>query len=119
MTEYREKLKYPEGAVGVAVGVGPKVVCVDVFDKPATCRKVWDRLLTGTIMDALEPGADAEVPPAEEVRKILTALQDAPWQQGPAIGAGEEFRAKFADDRQATALVLDGTVVHGSMVAGG
>jgi len=52
MTEYREKLKYPEGAVGVAVAVGPKVVCVDVFDKPATCQKAWDRLLSGCIVDA-------------------------------------------------------------------
>ena len=61
MTEYREKLKYPEGAVGVAVAVGSKVVCVDVFDKAATCQKAWDRLLSGCIVDALEGALEGQV----------------------------------------------------------
>src|SRR5881409_313774 len=29
---------------------------VDLFDKPETCRKVWDRLLSGVVLDALEAG---------------------------------------------------------------
>lgn len=53
---FREKLKYAEGATGVAVAIGDRVVSVDVFDKPATCQKVWDRLLSGVFFDALEAG---------------------------------------------------------------
>ena len=34
----------------MAVGVGKQIVSVDVFDKPETCRRVWNRLLTGVIM---------------------------------------------------------------------
>jgi hypothetical protein len=30
------------------------VVALDLFDKPSTCAKVWDRLLSGVVMDALE-----------------------------------------------------------------
>jgi hypothetical protein len=72
MTDYREKLKYPAGAVGVAVAVGPKVVCVDVFDRPATCQKAWDRLLSGCIIDALE-GKAAEVPADAKVVEQVAA----------------------------------------------
>jgi len=43
-----------EGATGLAVAIGNKVVALDLFDKPATCRKVWNRLLSGLVLDALE-----------------------------------------------------------------
>ena len=39
---------------GLAVAVGTKIVAVDLFDKVSTCRKVWDRLLTGYVLEALE-----------------------------------------------------------------
>src|SRR4051812_19163884 len=56
LSEFRERLKYVEGASGLAVAVGPQVVAVDVFDRPSTCQKVWARLLSGVVMDALEAG---------------------------------------------------------------
>jgi hypothetical protein len=119
LTEYRERLKYVEGAAGLAVAVGGKVVSVDLFDKPPTCRKVWDRLLTGLVMDALEAPPEGEKPAAAAVTETLTALRDAPWQQTPPAGAGEEFRAELAGDRHASALTCEGTVLHGSLVVAG
>jgi hypothetical protein len=118
LAEFRERLKYVEGATGLAVAVGNKVVSVDVFDKPATCQKVWDRLMTGMIMDALEPGEQAATAGTEDVQKMLTALENAPWQEAPTVGAGQEFRAEIEGDRHAMALVLNGSVVHGSIVMG-
>ena len=53
-TQYAEQFQYPEGAVGVAVALGDKIVAVDLFDKAATCRKVWRRLLSGFILDAVD-----------------------------------------------------------------
>ena len=44
---YADQFQYPEGAVGVAVALGDKLVAVDLFDKAATCKKVWRRLLSG------------------------------------------------------------------------
>jgi len=58
--EFRKHLGYPTGASGLAVAIGPEVVALDVFDKPATCQKVWDRLLTGFVMDALEAKPEAK-----------------------------------------------------------
>src|SRR3990172_1414705 len=46
LDEFREKLHYVEGAVGAAVAVGGKVVTIDLFDKPTTCGRVWNRLLS-------------------------------------------------------------------------
>ena len=43
---------------GMAVAIGKKIVAVDMFDKPSTCSKVWERLMSGYALDALEPQAD-------------------------------------------------------------
>jgi hypothetical protein len=119
LAEFRERLKCVEGASGVAVAVGGKVVSVDLFDKPATCRKVWDRLLSGVILDALEAGTAEQRVEVADVRGALDGLRDAPWQQTPAVGAGEEFRAEVDGNRHASALTHGGTVVHGSLVLAG
>jgi hypothetical protein len=119
LDEFRGRLKYVEGASGLAVAVGGKVTSVDLFDKPSTCRKVWDRLLTGPIMDALEAGSTESSVGGDEVQATLAAFRDAPWKESPAVGVGEEFRAELDGDRHASALAYAGSVVHGSLVAVG
>jgi hypothetical protein len=117
LDEFRGRLNYVEGASGLAVAVGGKVVSVDLFDKPSTCQKVWDRLLTGPIMDSLEAGTAESAVSGEQVQATLAALGNAPWKESPAVGVGEEFRADLEGDRHASALAYEGSVVHGSLVA--
>jgi hypothetical protein len=117
--EFREKLKYAEGATGLAVAVGGKVVSVDLFDRPATCRKVWDRLLTGVVMDALEAAPAQEQAGPDAVQALVAHLGAAPWVAAPAVGAGEEFRSETEDGKHASALVHDGALIHGSLVVAG
>ena len=100
------------------MAVNGRVVSVDLFDKPATCRKVWDRLLTGVVLDALEAGPAKEQVGQADVERELASLRDAPWQRAPAVGAGEEFRAEVDGDRHASALTCGGALVHESLVAG-
>jgi hypothetical protein len=143
MAEFRDRLKYVEGATGVAVAVGSKVVSVDLFDQPATCRKVWDRLLSGLVLDALEAApatrgaAVAEVQfdlleyvvysfwqtggcaGVADVQGALATLNTAPWRHSPAVGSGQEFRARWEGDRYASALVCGGEVLHASLVMAG
>ena len=89
---------------------------MDLFDRPLTCRKVWDRLLTGVVMDALEAGPTQEQVGREKVQETLARLRGAPWQQTQPVGVGEEYRSDTEDGRHATALVLDESVIHGSLV---
>jgi hypothetical protein len=119
LDEFTERLKYVEGASGLAVAVGNKVVSVDLFDKPSTCRKVWGRLLTGVVMDALEAGPTQEQVEKETVEETLASLRGAPWQPTQPVGVGEEYRSDTDDGRHATALVLDKSVIHGSLVMAG
>lgn len=114
---YREKLNYVEGASGVAVAIGDRVVSVDLFDKPSTCQKVWDRLLSGVVFDALEAGATDKVASVADVEQLITAAAELPWEQGEAVGEGEEYRAESKRGDHASAIAFHDTVVHGSVVA--
>ena len=116
LDEFRERLPYVEGASGVAVAVGPKVVAVDVFDKPSTCRKVWDRLLSGVVMDALEAGQPGEVAEAAAVEGLLSRLRAASWEPAPAVGEGQEYRSDSVPSAHASSLALGDSVLHGSVV---
>lgn len=116
IADYQQHLKYVDGATGVAVAVGKQVVAVDVFDKPSTCRKVWDRLLSGVVFDALAAGDVEKLADVEDVERLLHSTGDAHWEQADAVGEGVEYRADFADDH-ASALTFDETLVHGSVVA--
>ena len=116
LDEFREKLHYVEGAVGAAVAVGGKVVAIDLFDKPTTCGRVWNRLLSGAILDALEvEQAEKQAEPAD-VERALTGLSNLSWEPAEPIGEGEEYRAESPTGDHASALIFDGTVVHGSVV---
>ncbi|MBY0527291.1 MAG: hypothetical protein K2R98_28100 [Gemmataceae bacterium] len=111
MTDYREQLKYPEGAVGVAIAVGRKVVCVDLFDKPATCQKAWERLLSGSIVDALDGTAGEGQADVSAVEQVLNDSRATVWSEASTVGEGQEFRAEF-NGSVGSALMLDGAVVH-------
>jgi hypothetical protein len=110
-------LRYVPGACGLAVALGSQVVSLDHFDKPATCEKVWARLLSGLLLDALADGVRAEGPPdPSQVTQLVDEARSARWAPSEIVGAGQEFRATF-DDKVGSALLLNGRLVHGSVVA--
>jgi hypothetical protein len=92
-------------------------VSVDVFDKPETCRKVWDRLLSGVVFDAMEAEQTEEQAYVADVEWPLQAAVVLAWEQTPAIGDGQEYRASSPQGDHASLLILDGAVVHGSVLA--
>jgi len=109
------EVKYAEGAAGLAVAVGGKIVAVDLFDAPATCRKLWTQLVSGVALDALEE-KEATAPQPGDVNAALDALRAGPWLAVPPAGAGEEYRAETAGKWHGSVLTLGGSLVHGSLV---
>jgi hypothetical protein len=117
--EFREHLTYVEGATGVAVAVGKRVVALDVFDKPSTCQKVWGRLLTGAVMDALEAHPSDQVAEPADVNELLARLRNSEWEPAAAAGEGKEFRLDVGSQTHGSALVFGESVLHGSVVVAG
>ena len=105
---------YAEGAAGLAIAVGGKVVSVDLFDAPETCRKVWPRVIRGVVVDAMEEKSVTAVS-ADEVTAAVAGLQTEPWAPVAAAGAGEEQRSS-SPKWHGSVLTLNGNLVHGSLV---
>lgn len=114
--DLRCRLPYPRGASGIVVVLGGKVVAADVFDKPSTLKKLWDRLVQGVALDALEfcgTGCQAD-DIGKPVRLYKEMVRNMKWRQVDSVGLGEAYRATD-DDSLATALVVDGVAIHVSV----
>jgi hypothetical protein len=110
----RCRLPYPGGASGIMVVLGGKVVAADVFDKPATLEKLWDRLVQGVVLDSLEfcgPGCQADGNEIA-VRLYKEMVRNVRWQRVTSVGLGETYRVAGGDDSMATALFVEGVPVH-------
>lgn len=106
-----------DGAAGVAVCAGAKIVSIDVFDRADTMAAMWDCIMRGIALDALE------IPEPEQGESILNVmlkvceLADLAWRQMEAVGLGEEYIAEDRNGDLATALVVNGVAVHISISA--
>lgn len=118
LASYRDDLKYVENASGFAVAIADRVISIDLFDKPSTCEKVWFRMLSGVVFDAMECGETDKTTSVNDVEQLIAAADDLPWQQSKAVGEGEEYRAESDRGDHASALSFGQTVVHGSVLAG-
>lgn len=118
VTDYREKLPYVQGATGLAILVGDRMVSIDLFDKPSTCEKVWNRLISGSILEAMAAQPTDKVATAADVERLLQTAKAMQWESAPAVGEGQEYRAESQTGEQASLLFLNETLVHGSVVVG-
>jgi hypothetical protein len=112
---YRAKLEtqvpaLAPGAVGVAVAVGGRLVCVDVFGSPAMFRRLWPRLLESYVVDALAR-KPAGAMTAEDVRAVLRDAAAATPVAQPSVGAGQAWRIEGVAVT-GSALVRGREVVH-------
>jgi len=117
MKNFRKKLAYPEGISGFAVAVADKVVSLDLFDKATVCQEMWNRLLSGSILDALESSKTGRVAEVADVERLLALLDNAIWEQYKTIGDGEEHRTECDQSVFASVLSLDGKLIHASAAA--
>jgi ARG/rhodanese/phosphatase superfamily protein len=108
-----------EGAAGMAVAIGKKIVAMDLFDKPATCRKVWDRLMSGYVLDALEGQAEEQQADVADVEQLLQTANGLDWKRADSVGEGEEYRAQRGEEVHASALAWQDAPVHVSVVVAG
>ena len=110
--DLRRNLPYADGASGIAVALGGKTVGIDIFDKPATCKAVWARIVESLLLDAPGMPDSKRRASGSNVSVKLYMLKSMRWERNDSVGLGEAYRARGDDDTLATALVADGTLIH-------
>ncbi len=111
---YQEDLRPVENAVGMVVALGGKIVGIDLFDKPSTCTRVWGRLLTGLVLDALETRSSGEQAKMDAAEAALAIADRLPWEQVETVGEGSDFRAE-AEKLVGSALTFEDSLIHASV----
>ena len=56
-------------------------VSIECFDNPVTCQRMWDRLLSGLVFDALEAADKGKFASAADVEQLLAATNSFSWCQ--------------------------------------
>ena len=114
---FRQELRLPEDAVGLAVFHGDQFKGLDLFDRHSTLQYFWESLVDSYALDWL--GASIEEPvgkPGEEtelqvvLKKILQRVARGTWEAFPPPGEGQDFRLQSRSFSGA-ALIWEGQVV--------
>jgi hypothetical protein len=66
------------------------------------------------VLDALKVGPPEQVTQIADVEGLLARLRETAWE--PAVGEGQEYRCDADPQTHGSALVLDQSVLHGSVV---
>jgi hypothetical protein len=100
----------------MVVAVGSKIVLLDVFDQPATCERVWSRLLSGVVFEALATTQAERPPAASDLGQFFACIDTLTWEQTEAVGEGVEYRSEGHRGEHASALYFEQALVHASVV---
>lgn len=111
VADFVDTISYPPGCAGVALAIGRRLVSLDLFDTHRTCRALWSRLVTSGVVDTLRTGAEIGDANTADVSRLLDRAASARWLGTAGVGRGDELRAS-SSELEASALVVDGTVVH-------
>ncbi|MCD6405082.1 MAG: hypothetical protein J7M19_04600 [Planctomycetes bacterium] len=114
LDEYLRALAYPENARGIMAAIGGKFAVMDLFDKPETLRKVWERLITGYAIDAMNRAKAKEKASGfgtQDAEGILEGLSDIECEPHASAGVGRDWRFE-AEEFVGQALVVEGCCAH-------
>jgi len=113
----------PRAASGLAVGIGGKLVAIDLFDSPATLRRQWRRLITSAATALIDhrhrvaqgwlPEPKHRQPGKSAVRRMVERAQRATADALVNRSVGEGWDVRLQTRKlHGSALVHDGRVVH-------
>jgi hypothetical protein len=119
----RRAFPYPEGASGAVIGIGGRLVAMELYDRPSTARKLWPRLVESAVRGHLDhrrlvalggaPVPTHRYPDGDALGRMLGRVKQAQVDAlaAPAVGDGTDVR--FETDRiSGSALLREDRVVH-------
>ncbi len=96
--------------IGVVIGVGGRIVAVELFANPYLFERLWPKLLKSCALSAISTELSGSITQREAI-EFLRSLADREYKKNPAIDLG--FELSLVDDKvNVNALVYEGAVIH-------
>lgn len=112
LDDYVARLRYPKGARGLLAAIDGQFVALDLFDKPQTCERVWQRLVGSYAFDALPTaGKRRKTFRTSAAERVLSDIASAPAWASVSVGEGEHWRVE-SERLVGSALVAHEACVH-------
>ena len=115
MRAYVDKLEeFPrleEDAVGIVVGLGDRVVGVDIFANPRIFNSLWPKLLKSYVALAISEEGQSGTLTQKQAKDVLNEVYRAKFSRQPGLDLGEDLQANPAG-MVCAALVYRSGVVH-------
>ena len=98
--------------VGAVFTINGNIIGFDLFDSPATFKKVFPKLVRSYALDAIDTDTKkAAAPSREPVEELLLAITQAEAKTFPASGDGVDVRFT-GPNLMGAGLIVNGRVVH-------
>jgi hypothetical protein len=102
---------------GALFAINGRIVGLELFDAPATWRKLAPKLVRSYAVDAIDRGGEAgKSALSEEAKRFIAAIAVSDASAFPATGLGSDVRLS-SPDLAGAVLVADGRAVHMSAFA--
>ncbi len=113
LQRFRNDLRLPDVAVGVAVFSGQQFQGLDLFDRHSTLQFFWESIVDSYAVDLMNEPVDPANPATDDgrvVRDMLEQAAGASWERFDSPGQGKEWRLSHGGIAGA-ALVWNARVV--------
>jgi hypothetical protein len=110
---YVSAFTWCERQAGVVCLMGDQVLGLDLFDHPATMRRLFSKLLRSYALDAIDGSQEKEVVSVQRstVPELVARMATAKCFVQPAVGLGQDLRFS-SDSLSGAALWAEGRYVH-------
>jgi hypothetical protein len=116
LSAFRQTLRMPAEAVGLAVFHGGKFQGLDLFDRHSTLQYFWESLLDSYSIDLLAEPVDPNAPSAsaedQTIRQHLDRAVAAKWEQFASPGEGADWRMEEEQLTGAALVWEEKVVIH-------
>jgi hypothetical protein len=113
----------PDGTTGVAIGIGGRLIALELYDRPTTLRRLWGDVIGSAVRAHLDhgrmvaagikPKPKHRYPDDEALGRMLLRVKKAQREASRAPSVGEGTDVRFGTEHiTGSALLLDDRLVH-------
>ena len=106
----KDELRLAEDTVGVVIGIGGRIIGMDVFANAALFKKQWPKILRSSALSALQEDSSKQVG-QKDAADFLKSLAAKDYRRKPAMDLGYELEASDSFV-VAQSLVFPDAVLH-------
>ena len=114
LDSFLDRIRFVEGTTGVIAAINGELVCADLFDSAATCKKLWRKLISSYALDAMGNHLIVDKSPGirnGDFSSLHRLFETAKYGSFESPGIGHDVRIE-GEGFRGSALICEDRVIH-------